>query len=446
MNRRRQRRPAGAAALRRIGIAAGLIAGAGGVHGVLAQNLSGSTLTATISQSFEANSNYQLSDPSPGTSYFGDTRLRLGLISETPTQVLNFGFDTGLRALWQAGEDFDVTFASPATASVGYGQEWASGSLDASAAYTQSNIDIDGLDVTYDEEGIPVTIEPLSGDTTRRSYSGAFALSLATDAPSSYTLSASATRIDYSGDDSDAYSGSTSGSGAATWRLQVTPLLSTAVTASYYLYDDDSAEDSDLTVAEIDAGLIFQPNQYLQYGAGLGYAHRQREETIDGERVRTQDERGLTARASLSYDFEEVVVIGNARVSTAAPSTRLSGDLRAEYPLPRGGLNARLFQTYTGDSGGDEVRVTGAGFGVSRLLTPVARLGLDFAVARQQNQDDPDEPDIDRFDAAATFSYDLTQALTANVGYRFRYLDDDPDTADSHAVFFSIGRTFVTQR
>jgi hypothetical protein len=162
--------------------------------------------------------------------------------------------------------------------------------------------------------------------------------------------------------------------------------------------------------------------------------------------VRTQNERGITARAGLTYDFEEFVVVGNARVTTAAPSTRLSGDLRVDYPLPRGGLNARIFQNYTGDTSANEVLVTGAGFGVSRLLTTVARFGLDFSVARQQNQDDPAEPDIDRFDASATFSYDMTEALTANVGYRFRYYNQDPETADSHAVFVSIGRTFVTQR
>jgi hypothetical protein len=48
-------------------------------------------------------------------------------------------------------------------------------------------------------------------------------------------------------------------------------------------------------------------------------------------------------------------------------------------------------------------------------------------------------------DVGAVFSYDLTEALTADLGYRFRYRDESPETADSHAEFFTIGRTFVTR-
>ena len=39
--------------------------------------LEGSSLAATLSQRFEVNDNYNLDDPSPGTSYFADTRLAL---------------------------------------------------------------------------------------------------------------------------------------------------------------------------------------------------------------------------------------------------------------------------------------------------------------------------------------------------------------------------------
>ena len=73
--------------------------------------------------------NYGLDDPSPGTSYYADTRLLLGLLNETPTQTFALGLDTGLRALWEAEEDFDFTFASPSTATLDYGNEWASGAL-----------------------------------------------------------------------------------------------------------------------------------------------------------------------------------------------------------------------------------------------------------------------------------------------------------------------------
>jgi hypothetical protein len=77
-------------------------------------------LTATVSQRFEVDTNFGLDDPRPGTSYFADTRLALGLLQETPTQTFALGFNTGLRALWEAEEDFDLTFASPSTATAAY--------------------------------------------------------------------------------------------------------------------------------------------------------------------------------------------------------------------------------------------------------------------------------------------------------------------------------------
>jgi hypothetical protein len=449
MSPRRPRRPARAAALRRAGIAAGPIAAgllvcAGGVHQVVAQGLTGSTLTATISQRFEANSNYRLQDPSPGTSYFGDTRLRLGLLSETSTRQFSLGLDTGLRALWEAEQPFEFTYASPSTADVGYSQEWANAFLDTSFRYRQRRFDLDTLEVTFDDFGIPDTIEQINRDATEHRYDAAILLALATDAPSSYTFALDATRFDYSDDDAG-QSPSTTLVGSATWDLRLTPVLSTAVVASYYDYDSDDTRETEITVAEIDAGLIFQPDDNLEFGAGLGFADRQRYELRGGRRVQTENEQGPVLRANLSYDFEDFIVVGNIRVTDAAPSTRVMGDLRVDYPLPRGSLNARVFQSYTGDTEGDEVRLTGAGIGAVRDLNSAARFGIDFGVARQENQDDRSEPDIDRLDVGAVFSYDLTEALTADLGYRFRYRDESPETADSHAVFFTIGRTFVTR-
>ena len=69
----------------------------------------GQSLTATISERVTADSNYQLDDPSPGTSTYADTRLVLGFANNTPTQTFALGLDTGLRALWEAEQSFDFT-------------------------------------------------------------------------------------------------------------------------------------------------------------------------------------------------------------------------------------------------------------------------------------------------------------------------------------------------
>ena len=72
--------------MRRAALAALVSAGAAGGprsprSSIPTLNLEGKILSATISQRFEVNDNYNLDDPSPGTSYFTDTRLNLGFLN-----------------------------------------------------------------------------------------------------------------------------------------------------------------------------------------------------------------------------------------------------------------------------------------------------------------------------------------------------------------------------
>ena len=43
-----------------------------------------------------------------------------------------------------------------------------------------------------------------------------------------------------------------------------------------------------------------------------------------------------------------------------------------------------------------------------------------------------------------SYSYDLTEAVSAEIGYSFRHRVEDPDDATSHRVYVVIGRDFVT--
>ena len=55
----------------------------------------------------------------------------------------------------------------------------------------------------------------------------------------------------------------------------------------------------------------------------------------------------------------------------------------------------------------------------------------------------PAQPDINRTNITAT-SHDLTDTVSADIGYIYSTLSQDPDDAQSNAVFFQIGRTFQT--
>jgi hypothetical protein len=413
---------------------------------LLAQGVTDSTLTATISQRFEADSNLGLDDPRPGTSYFADTRLALGLLNETPTQTFSLGLDTGLRALWEAEEDFDLTFASPSSARAGYGQEWATGSIDTFLRYRQTEVDADRLFFDPDSD-IPDDLRRIEGNATEQRFDAGLGLRFATDAPSSYAIDLNATRFDYRDDPDEQNTPRTDVEGVATWTLELTPVFSTEVAGRFYYFEDESDRDSEIREAEIDTSLVYEPSEILRLSAGLGYTDRTRKERPrgGGPRETTEDDSGITGLASVRYLFEDVTFNANARV-TSVPDTRFSGTLNAAYPLPNGRLTARAFQRYGGGaSNGDENRTTGVGFGLVHDINTVSSLDFGVSFARQENLDDPDEPDTDRIDASATYSRAITEVVNASLGYRFRNRDEGPEDATSHAVFFEIGRTFETR-
>lgn len=426
-----------------------LLAGTAGA--AFAQEEAGGTLiSATISELLEVNSNYGLDDPSPGTSYFADTRLSFGYLNETPTQTFGLGFSTGARALWEAEEDFELTLASPTGATLDYGNEWASGLFDAGFRYRQRQVNLTrSFDdfVGPDDEPLPDDLSQLRDDTREHRYDADVGVAFATDSPSSYELRFLGTNIDYdevSANRTPRYTLE----GEGLWRLRLTPVLSSAVFANYLYYNADNEENTEIRRSELSAGVIYAPSEILELTGGLGYAHRTREDTLDGVRDTTEDDSGPSLRGEIAYAATNLSVSGEAVLSSAAPETRLNATLRASYALPRGRLTGRVYQRYTGTStGGEEARITGFNVGVIRDINTLSRVGLDFGYATQVDveSEGPTDPDIDRTNITATYTRDITEAVFADVGYRYRSRDEEPDSAESHAVFLEIGRTFETR-
>ena len=236
-------------------------------------DIEGKILSATLSQRFEVNDNYDLDDPSPGTSYFTDTRLGLGFLNATDTQTFRLGLDTGLRALWQAEEDFKFTVASPTTANVAYVNEWASGIFDAALTFRERRVDyLESLeDFVTDEGALPDDLDQLQGDSYELRYDANVGVAFATDSPSSYALRFLATKIDYT-EDTPSQAPRTTLEGQADWTLALSPVFSSIVSADYLTYDADNDADTSLRVSSLDAGVIYSPSETLVLRGGLGYA------------------------------------------------------------------------------------------------------------------------------------------------------------------------------
>ena len=429
-------------------LAALLLAGTAG-SAAFGQDAAGGLISATISERLEANSNYGLDDPSPGTSYFADTRLSLGYLNETPTQTFGLGLSTGARALWEAEQDFELTLASPTGGNLDYTNEWANAAFDAAFDYRQRLVNVNYFEeIDTDGDLLPDDLSQLQDDTREHRTDANVGLLLGTDAPSSYELRFIGNNIDYSEIGTNRTPRYTL-EGLGTWQLQLTPVLASAVLVDYLYYNADNVENTEIRRSELSAGVVYEPNEFLVLEGGLGYAHRTREDTLGGVRDTTEDDRGPSLRGEITYLGENLTLAGNALLSSAAPETRLNALVRATYALPRGRLTGRVYQRYTGTStGGEEARITGFNVGVVRDINLISSVGLDFGYATQvdvEGTEGPTDPDIDRTTVTATYSHALTEVVDLDLGYRYRSRDEEPDSAQSHAVFVQLGRTFETR-
>ena len=248
--------------MRRVSLVALTIAGAGtlqgAIHGAAAQDtpvVAESTLTATISQSIEADSNYNLDADSPGTTYLGDTRVGLGLMQESETQRLNFTLDTGLRALQEPEEDFEFVLASPSSARFAFDQDFANAAFDIELSARSRRIDQEIFDpeALLDDPDVPVPDEPgalpddvtlITNNTFEQRYDLDTGFVTGTNSASSLGFRLRASSVDYSGDSPDDFVPRTAVEGGVAWQLRLNPVWSSAVTAGYSQEDADDDEDT----------------------------------------------------------------------------------------------------------------------------------------------------------------------------------------------------------
>lgn len=402
----------------------------------------GGVLTTTLSQSLVADSNYNLDDPSPGTSYYGDSRAALAYLKQTPTQSLALGLDTGLRALDEAGQSFEFVLASPSTANFAFLQEGPNTSFDIGARIRSRRVDYTG---PIDIDGpLPDDLTGFQEDSTEYRSDANLGFALGTNSPSTYEFRLAATNFDYNEDTGrENLVPRRSVQGDATWTLQITPVFATVAGLGYYWYSADNATDEELNVAEGDLGIAYTPTENLRVRGGLGYADRKRDQTIDGFRDTTEHDTGPVVRGDFRYVLPSLTLFGDARWTSAAPQDRLSGTLRGVYNLPRGQVTGRVFRRYGGGQGGSDSRVTGAGIGLTHELTQVSSVAFDASYATQVDEEG-DDPDIDRTDLTASYIHELTPSVSAEIGYGFRHRVEDPEDATSNRFFVVIGKTFET--
>ncbi len=439
--------------MRRVFLVALPLVGSAAVHDAAAQGVpvvAESTLTATISQSLEADTNYNLDSESPGTTYFGDTRIGIGLIQETDTQNLRFNLNTGLRALDQPDQSFEWVVASPSVARFAYSQDFANNAFDIDVSAASQRIDQLILDTNpvFDDQGQPVVPEDvtlINANTYQQRYDLNTGFVTGTNSPSSISFRLRASSVNYSGDSAEDYVSRTGAEGILTWTLRFSPVLSSVVAAGYDYQDANDDPNTQINNTELDIGLTYEPSDDLSLTFGGGYANREERTTDEATGIRSTDTNtGIALRALGDYQTDYLDLGFSLRYTTAAPTTRISGDLQARYELPRGGINVRAYQNYGLGSEGDDRRVTGLGVSYSHQINNLSTVLFDASAANSASADkDAADPDRNQFGFTAQYTRDFTDVVSASLGYTFTRYDQNDD-ATSNRFYVQIGRSFVT--
>jgi hypothetical protein len=340
----------------------------------------------------------------------------------------------------------------------------------------------------------------------RQDYGANLGGAFATDSPSSYEFALGAARTTFSEDDSGVDRLSFDGTATWNLRITDTLTTGLSAFYADSRPDESfpdneplGSNEEDIAVrrAALTGNLFYQINPNLGLGGRLGYSWRRTEERIDeflpvidpgpppvvvgqvftGYRTETTEDSGVIAAVTFDYETQLLSLAGDLGVTAAGATLQPVGSAELTYLLPRAEITGALDQRFTFDEDGQEISRTtatlgmtrpidarsSATFGISydrqseatdrnedviyrygisasytRELTPLSGAQFGVGLAHQDETND----NINRVNLSAVYFRTLTQDVQANLGYQFRYRDDDDGSLDSQRVFFSIGRSF----
>ena len=231
---------------------------------------------------------------------------------------------------------------------------------------------------------------------------------IGTNSPSTLSFRVRASDIDYTGDSPEDFVPRTGAEAIVTWQLRFSPVLSSIVAAGYEYQNADDDANTEINNTEFDIGIVYDPSDDFSMTVGGGYANREERTTDETGDRSTDTTPGIALRFLANYETDYLDFNLSTRYTTAAPTSRFSGDFQLAYELPRGQLTARAYQNYGLGSEGDDRRVTGIGLGYSLAVNQVSTLLFDFNAANSASaDDDTEDPDRSRLDFTAQYTREL---------------------------------------
>ncbi|WP_146036556.1 hypothetical protein [Pseudotabrizicola formosa] len=386
-----------------------------------AQEQGGLRLTFGINQGLDWRDNPDLETPSSGSETTSRTQLRLGLISETPTQRL--AFDLGGTVVAGSGSEKGLNTPS---ATLAYRLESAASALELEAFLREA--DVDTLDFIFggDDLNAPV-VTAVTGSGTRRQTGATASIDFGRDAPFGGSFSLGRTETDYTATTDPSLIDSLRTTARLALRFDLSPVTSvtTSLSASRLEEEGASPEDSETLAIGLTHSL---PTGAYTASMTIG-------RTEEGTRESLSFGRSLDLPAG-----QLSATLGLSRPVTG--KTQGIGTLNWQQDLANGSLQLGLARSVTGNDRDEETRVSRLSMSYAQELTP--RLGLSLSAGLQDSRETQTGLSSRTTNLSASLRQELTEDWGLNLGLTHRVKDEDgAGRVRSNGVFLSVSRDFV---
>jgi hypothetical protein len=433
-------------------------------------------MTLDVDQRFGYDTNQGLTSGGEEDSKFATTQLTFGLKTESPIDSLSFTASSDFRFINgpdDPGTAFDVDNSA---LRLNYRRDTGGSALIFGTRYRRSDVDTtlpfsDFIDPNSGQIVLPTDLDKLNGTGTRNDLGFNGSLDLFKDAPFGLILNASHNLLTYSNTTDPSLARTERLNLGATVRLTFSPVLQGNINVEHGTFNSENIGMEKSFNNNTSFGLIYDASPILQYHGNIGYSVAETTEGIGIARMTTRHEGVSGSFGAIievpngtispeisssidtngrrnTFDVGRVYELPNSSLSGSlgvtrgkANRTNVIGSLSFKKMVPNGDINTQFRRYVSNDSNDDERLYSALSVGYNHNINNASSilLSASFTTSNTINVSNSNS----RVNASATYVYDLTKDWNISTGYIYRQEDDAASKiADSHSIFFGIGRRF----
>jgi len=433
---------------------------------------SGVSVTLDYFSTLRYDENIGLDDPSLGSTSRWENTFALGVVNQTPISLLTFDLSGLHRVSDQPTIGTDSEFNDPAVR-LSYRRDGVNSSIDALAEYRESNLTFNQSLTDINQDGIIDNADIIIDRGTRASSRVGLTWQTGINDPLGFIFSYNRRERDYQNTTDPGLFDNLINDYSLTALLRLSPVMQGNVRVRYTDYTAEDTPGTDRQTTTLTTGVTYDASAVTKIDASVGVT--QVDETLRAVPSNTTDE-DFVASFAVTRDLPNGTATAQVDRTFGTNGDRTNATVGRSLLLPTGTLDFSVGATY-GDSGkttaiGDityvhvlkssqvtaslqrqvgtstqsvETKQTLASLNYDYLINPLSSLTVGVAYVDQENE---------RASLSSTrrqranFNASYNRVLTANwsmtVGYQYSYKDDaGPGTADSNAVYVTLGRQFL---